>query len=124
MAKVAKVQSWIETLKQKIGEFFASLDLSSDAVKKMGMYAGIGFAVGFVLRKFGTLIFFALLLTVLVLYGLSNTEFLSLDLEKLKLFLGFTHKANITNVVNFYWDWVTNHIPLAVSFCVGFLFWV
>ncbi len=122
MSKTTNVQeSWFEVAKQKISDFFESLDLSYDALKKLAIYGGVGFAFGFLLKRYGTTLFVAAILTGCILYGLESTDFITVHSDKLKLYLGFAHKATLADVATLYWNWVTNNIPLSVSVALGFI---
>lgn len=122
MSRMAKVQEgWFEVGKQKITSFFESFDLSYESLKKMALYGGIGFACGFILKRYGITLIVAALLTICVMYGLESTNFITVHSDKLKLYLGFAHKATLADVTTLYWSWVTNNIPLSISVGVGFI---
>jgi uncharacterized membrane protein (Fun14 family) len=121
MAKTTNVhESWFEKFKEKVTDLFESFDFSNDNLIKIATYLGVGFGIGFSLKRFGSLVLFGLLLTALALYGLQYLNFIEINIEKIKLFLGFSHKATLYDVTNLYVDWIKNHITLSVSFCIGF----
>lgn len=121
MSKAAEMhESWFEVSKQKVADFFDSLDLSYDALKKMALYGGIGFACGFLLKRYGTMLIIAALMTIAILYGLESTNFITVHSDKLKLYLGFAHKATLGEVATLYWNWIMSNIQLSLSIAVGF----
>lgn len=121
MSKTAKTESsWIDSLKNKLNDFFESFDFSYENLKKIAICAAVGFGVGFVIKRYGALLFFASVITIFALYGLNYIDFIALNVDKIKLYFGFAHKATILDVINIYWAWVKNHIPLSLSFIVGF----
>lgn len=120
MPKTAKAQGLFETIKEKANDMVGSFDFSNENLIKLATYLGVGFGIGFSLKKFGTFLLFAVIIAGCALYGLQYFDFISIDIEKLKLFLGFSHKATLPDVINLYWDWIKNHVALSVSFCIGF----
>jgi uncharacterized membrane protein (Fun14 family) len=122
MSKQAVVQeSWFELAQRKIGSFFDSLDLSYEAIKNLAVYGAIGFACGFLLKRYGTIILVAAIIAACLIYGLASTDFITIHSEQLKLYFGFAHKATLAEVGELYWNWITNNVPLAVSIAVGFI---
>ncbi len=122
MSRATKVQAnWFDVMKDKITNFFESFDFSNENLIRIAIATGIGFGLGISFKKFGSLIFIGIVLTALSLYGLEQFEFITVNLEKIKFFLGFTYKATLYDVVNIYLDWIKNHMILSVSFCIGVL---
>lgn len=122
MSKEAVVQeSWIELAQRKIGNFFDSIDLSYESIRSLTIYGVIGFACGFLLKRYGAVIVLAGIITVCLLYGLESTDFITIHSEKLKLYFGFAHKATLADVGAFYWNWITNNMALSISTAVGFI---
>jgi len=122
MAKVTKIQEgWFEFIKQKVTSFFESFDLSYEAIKKMAIYSGIGFACGFIVKRYGVTLVVAALLALGIIYGLESTNFITVHSDKLKLYLGFAHKATLADVGSLYWGLITANVPLSVAGGIGFI---
>lgn len=122
MAKPNKIEAnWFDILKDKITNFYESFDFSNENLIRIATAAGIGFGLGISFKKFRSLIFIGVVLTILSLYGLEQFNFITINLEKIKLFLGFTYKATLYDVANLYLDWIKDHMVLTVSFCISFL---
>lgn len=123
MSKTTQAQgSWFEALTQKANNIIESFDFSYDNLVKMATYLGTGFGIGFVLKRYGTFLLFGIVIAGIALYGLHSFDFMTINIEKLKSFLGFTNNATLHDVTNLYWGWIKQHISLSVSFCIGFIF--
>lgn len=112
-------ESWFETVKEKLQDMYESFDFSNDNLIKIATYVGVGFGIGFSIKKFGSLLFFGIMMACLALYGLQYFDLLTVNIDKLKLFLGFADQVTLPDVVNLYWEWIKNHLLLSVSFCIG-----
>lgn len=112
--------SLLETIKEKSSELINSFDFSYENLITLAQYIGIGLGVGFVLKRYGTILFFGCVIAGLALYGLHSFDFITVNSEKLKLFFGFSHDMTMREISDFCFNWIKTHPWWSVSFCVGF----
>jgi len=112
---------WIDTLFKKLR--FDKLNISTNRFIEIGMYLGVGFLAGFLLRRCAGYVFVVVLafvgLFVLHQFGVIT---ITVDPVKMQELFGIKQTVTIdTNVMIVYWEWVKLNMALVLSFSVGLL---
>ena len=115
--------SWFENLKQSLnpGELLEKLKASKGTLFDIFLYLGIGFILGFLLKRFGQyLVVFAIALFVLTHLNIMQVN---VNWDSIQNFLGLHQIGNVEgNVFTVFWEWVKINAIVVLSFCVGFTF--
>ena len=93
---------------------------SSDAIQA-AIYFGVGFAVGFLFKKYFKFLFFSLSIAVILILVLQYNKVLDIDWEALNILLGFEPTADVGSIMNSMFDWIKANLLIFVSSAVGFL---
>lgn len=115
----------LDTIKQKaspaaIAEKF---NISRNTLIDIGLYAGIGFLAGFLLKKYSTFVI-SLVLFVAGLVVLQQFDFLAIGVNwpKVNTLLGLQPAAVASNdMLTLVWVWLKSNVIISSSFVVGFL---
>jgi len=109
--------SWMTKLKTAL--HFDSL--TTNRLIEVGMHLGLGFLVGYSLKRFSSA-FITVILTLLGLFLLHQFQIinLSFNIEKLQECLGIVSTQDST-LLCAYWTWIKTNIILVLSFFIGFL---
>lgn len=94
-----------------------------DTLMEMGMYLGVGFLSGFLLKKyFNYVLVFAL--GIAGILGLQHLGVISIGIDWMRMqeVFGIKQAAALdSSLLASYWDWIRLNVRLVVSFCSGFL---
>jgi len=113
---LTKVQDWINSL-------FAKLQINKQTLMEIGLYLGLGFIVGFLLRKFSTYVF----MVVLFIIGLYVAQYynlvdLAINWKQVQATFGIKSTSLDASMMSVYWEWFKLNFVIVISFAVGFLF--
>ena len=120
-------QGLFDTAVQKtgLGNFAEKFNISKSTLIEIGMYLGIGFVVGFLLKR-GSHLFLILVLTMLILWFLHHVSliFIVINWQKIQELVFGAQSINMNvhaDLGSNLWGWITNHVAGSISFVIGFL---
>jgi len=107
------------------GGFMEKFNISKDTLLEIGMYLGIGFVVGFLLKRCSKL-FLVLVLTTLVIWFLHHVGivFVVVNWQKIQELVFGAQATPLTlqtDLGSNLWHWITHHVAGSISFVIGFL---
>jgi uncharacterized membrane protein (Fun14 family) len=112
-----KIKGWFnfDTIKHK-------LNLSKERFFEIGIYLGVGFLVGFLLKKYAHLILW-LLLFILGLVVLRQMDFITLtiDWDKVESLFGIQRTTMSASTLTLAWEWIKLNALLVISVSIGFI---
>ena len=117
-------QGWFEGIKLSLLEFWQKIKDSKDILLDMVLFFGVGFLIGFFLRKYGQYVAACIVFCVcLVLLAQLNIIDIHINWQKIEAMLGVQAIAQSQGnaLFNGYWLWIKANMFAAASFCVGFL---
>lgn len=127
--EAVEVQADMQGLKEQVSSSLSPQSLlekiksSKDKLIEMGIYLGIGFLAGFLLKKYSKYV-----LTLLVFVGalvvLQQFELITIVVhgEKVQELLGIQSTTSMdANILAVYWEWVKLNFAIVLSFSIGFL---
>ncbi len=95
---------------------------SKDKLFEAGLYAGIGFISGFLLKKYSTYV----LVCVLVLIGLGVLQHLEvinvmINWDKVNEVFGIQAAQTVTadSIISIVWEWIKLNMIISISYLVG-----
>ncbi len=115
----------IDTLKERfdVSSAVEKVKLSKDKFLEAGLYAGIGFISGFLLKKYSTYVG----VCILALIGLGVLHQLeviniAVNWDKVYELFGIQAAQNVTadTMVGMIWEWVKVNMVISISYIVGF----
>ncbi len=118
-------RGFFDSLRDKLhlDTLIEKIKMSKDIIIDVGVYLGIGFLSGFILKRYSTYfittaLIFALL-TVLVQFDLIT---IAINWQKVYTVLGIDQVApDGETLLETIWQWAKSHVSLSVSALVGFL---
>ncbi len=125
MQTTAQEPGLLETLKERLNPstLMQRLHITQDMLIDMALYGGIGFLIGFLLKKYGKFIFIVVLCIVALIIA-QQAGIISVQVywTKIQEFLGMQTTGQAPE--GFFtsaWDWAKTHLSLVISFSMGFL---
>lgn len=118
----------LDTLKDTLNPttLMKRLNLTQELLLSIILYLGIGFAVGFLLKKYSNAI--TIILACIGLLALAHYfDLVSITVywNKIQEIFGYQQLEPVEgSMLSAYWLWVKTHVALVVSFAIGFLFGV
>ena len=112
---------WFDTIVKKL--HLDKFNISTNRFIEIGMYLGIGFLTGFLLKRCASYIFVAVL-TVVGSFVLHQFGIITITIDPVKMqeFFGIQQTVTVdTNILMIYWEWVKLNAALVLSFSVGLL---
>ena len=115
----------LDTIKERFdfGAIMEKARLSKDKLFEAGLYAGIGFISGFLLKKYSAYVG----VCILLLIGLGVLHHLevinvAVNWDKVYEVFGIQAAQNVTadNIVATIWEWVKVNLLISISYLVGF----
>lgn len=112
---------WFNTLIKKLN--IDKLNISTNRLIEIGMYLGIGFLTGFLLRRCAGYVF-VVVLSIVGLFILHQFEVITITVNPVKMqeLFGIQQTVTLdTNVLMIYWEWIKLNMALVLSFSIGLL---
>lgn len=99
-----------------------SIKGSKNLLIEVGMYLGIGFLVGFLLKKYSKYVLVALL-CIAGLVVLQQFDFVTIAFNTAKIQEVFAVRSSSlqADLFSMYWDWIKINFSIVLSFSIGFL---
>lgn len=119
----ASFVEWIKGIWDKINikEWAESVGGSSAEAVQAAIYFGVGFAVGFLFKKYFRFIFFVLLVSIVIVLFLQYNKILDIDWEALNILMGFEPAADIGAMLNSMFAWIKANLIISIASAAGFL---
>lgn len=120
---VIQQAGWFDAAKSKAGGLFEKIKDSKDTLFDIALYGGLGFLVGYLVKKFsGYLIMLAIFIVVILALQQFELLFVSVNWAKIQSAVGIqpavTPDASMLGMV---WEWMKVNVLISVSFIIGFL---
>ncbi len=116
--------SFLERMKHYLNpkNLMETISTSKDKIVEMGIYLGIGFLAGFLLKKYSKYIII-LLLCVAALVVLQQFEILTVvfNTTKIQEVFGIKTSTMDADLFSVYWHWIKLNFSIVLSFSIGFL---
>lgn len=115
---------WTESFKAKTSGLVEKVRDSKETIFNVLLYAGLGFLVGYLAKKFSAfIIMVAIGLVVLVALQQFEIIYIAINWTKVQTALGMTPVAAGENVsiLAALWEWMKANVLISVSFIIGFL---
>ena len=112
---------WLDTILKKVG--LDKFDISSNRIVEIGMYLGIGFLTGFLLKRCASYVFIAIL-TLVGIIILHQFGVITITVDPVKMQELFGIKQTVTldaNILGVYWEWIKLNMAMVLSFSIGLL---
>lgn len=118
-------KGWIETIKDKFNfdNLTQKFDLSKDKILTLLAYLGVGFLVGFLIKKYFRYVF-VLALIITGVYLLQRTGAITITVDWIRMNEVFGIKAMPQvdgSMFAVYWEWIKANLAVSVSFVLGFI---
>lgn len=122
--QVEPSQGMLDSIKQNLNlqSVMDNVRHSKDKLFESGLYAGIGFISGFLLKKYSTYVF----VCVLLLVGLGVLQHLEvIDLviswDKVNELFGIQAAQTVTadSIISIIWEWMKVNMVISISYLVG-----
>ncbi len=123
--EVARQVGWLDRIKETLNlkDIMDKFELSKNTLIELGLYCGIGFLSGFLLKKYGSYVFIVVLMIVgLIVLQQFDIVTITVNWNKVQEVFGIQPTTTLdTNVLTVYWEWVKLNFAIVLSFSVGFL---
>ena len=120
----AQIASFFERMKHYLNpkNLMETISSSKDKIIEMGMYLGIGFLAGFLLKKYSKYIII-LLVCVGALVVLQQFEIVTVvfNTAKIEEVFGIKTSTMDSDLFSVYWHWIKLNFSIVLSFSIGFL---
>lgn len=117
-------EGWLEVIKSKlyVDKFLIFIKESKENIIEFGVYLGIGFLIGFLIKRFAT-IFIGVVLFVAVLIALSQMDIITIDFNYIRLYEFFGIRPAMSSsdtIFTIILEGIKVNWILAVGFVFGF----
>jgi uncharacterized membrane protein (Fun14 family) len=121
---VVETSGWWDTIKMHIQNAWVKMQESQNLLLAIAIYGGIGFIVGYFLKKYAHFIVFSILLLV-VLMLMHQFEYLTFIINWTKIQESLCMPAGVEmtapSIATCVFEWTRAHLSEAISVVVGFL---
>jgi len=124
-AKTAGLEKgWFDTFKEKfnLDGLTEKVKTSKDKIIEVGIYLGLGFLVGFLLRRFSKfLIVLLLFIAAIILLDQFDIIKVAVNWNKVQEVFGIRVVQTVDgSLLSTYWAWVKTNFLVVFSFLIGF----
>lgn len=120
----ASTASWFDSIKESAVNMWHKIIDSKSIIFDLILFFGVGFLIGFFLRKYGQYVAALIVFLVcLVVLAQLNIVDIGINWSKVEQLLGMKQPVAAQGHALFtmYWDWLKSNVVQVASFCVGFL---
>lgn len=114
----------MESMRQYLNptKVMEKFDLSKQRIIEVGIYFGVGFAIGFLMKKYANFLI-AAVITVGCVVALHYVGLLDITfhMDRVNAWFGITMPSVQGDLFYHLWEWVKSNVILVVSFVIGFL---
>lgn len=99
------------------------LHLSKDKLIELGLYLGIGFISGYLIKKYSQYVVSLVVLIIgLVVLQQLDLLMITVNADKVRSLLGIYPPTTVdASLLTTYWEWVRLNFSIVLSFSIGFL---
>lgn len=115
------VKGWLESLKQTLHleEIAQKLNISVETLGQTMLFFGTGLIVGFLYKRIGRQLVFAILACVVLLWVLSHFDFITIHMDNFKELIGVSTNDTVGNVFEMFGSWVKEHVAQVIAGIIG-----
>ncbi len=115
------VKGWLESLRETLhlDQLAEKLNISVETLGLTALYFGIGFIAGFLYKRIGRHLVFAVLGCILVLWLLSSFDLISIHTDNFKALAGFSTDDSIGTVFQMFGIWIKEHVFQVIAGLFG-----
>lgn len=97
-------------------------NLTKQRMIEMGIYFAIGFAFGYLAKKYANFLY-AAAITIACMVALHYVGFINIavNMNKIQSMFGITMPPFQSGVLAQYWEWIKVNVALVVSLAIGFV---
>lgn len=116
--------SFFGSIKESVMNVWLKIKDSKSLILDSMLFFGVGFLIGFFLRKYGQYVAaFIVFIVCLIILAQLNIVDVGINWNKIQQIIGVQPEATQKHaLVSIYWDWLKANLVPVASFCVGFLF--
>lgn len=98
------------------------LHLSRQKIFELGIYFGIGFLLGFLIKKYAKFLF-AVAATVVAIVALQQFDVVTvvINWDRVQELFGIQYPNLDTDIFTMYWEWIKVNMGLVLSLSIGFI---
>lgn len=112
---------WWDQLKAKFdGDWIKQFDFSTQALIELAAYCGIGFLLGFLVKRYGRAVTTIVISLVVIFGALSYLQLISINWEQVRTVMGIDESASLDTLFQTIVMWVKDHVKIVVSALFGF----
>lgn len=99
------------------------LQNNKETIMELSLYLGVGFIAGFLLKRYSKFFLFLVIgITGILLLQYNGIISIAVHWHRIQALVGIQPLAVPDGrMASVYWQWVTEHVGIAVSFSVGFV---
>jgi len=118
-------KGWFDTFKEKLNfdAGLKQLNISKSKVIDVGLFLGLGFLAGFLLRKYSKY-FLTVILILIGLFALEKFQIIQIGInwQKLNELFGIQAVKMDGSAISMAWEWIKANLAISISFLIGFSF--
>lgn len=105
-------KSWLESIRETLhlDAIAEKLHISVETLGQTALYFVVGLIAGFLYKKFGRQLIFAILVSIAALWALSYFDFISIHMDNIKEFVGFSTSDTVGTVFSMFGTWLKEHV--------------
>lgn len=112
-----------DSIKNKSAGLFEKIRDSKETIIDIALYAGLGFLLGYLVKRFSSYVIMAAIFVV-IMVALQQFEviFVAINWAKIQSVFGMQPAtAADASLMSSFWEWMKSNVLISVSFIIGFL---
>ncbi len=121
MQAITKIGSWLEILRLKIVDLLQKLELTPVRIIEICSYLGIGFFVGFLLKKYFRIVILFSIAYIVLIWVLGEFDLVLINWSHVQSLAHVTPEDTIGSILASSVKWIKQNLAIVVSGSFGFL---
>lgn len=115
------VKGWLASIREALhlDEIAQKLNISVETMGQTALYFVVGLVAGFLYKKYGRQLVFAVIICVVALWTLSYLDLLTVHMDNVKALVGFSTTDTVGSVLGMFGTWIKEHIAQVIAGIIG-----
>lgn len=111
--------NWFDSAKLQIQALSERYNINLGKVIEVAAYFAAGFFIGILLKRFGRIFLFSLIIIFIAMLLFDNFHVIQIDWLKIREFTGVSPEETIGSLSNIYFEWLKANISVVIGSLVG-----
>jgi len=113
--------NWYDQAKQHIQSWSDKFNININKIIEIAAYFAAGFFIGFLLKRFGRVAFFSIVILFIALLLLDHFHVIQIDWIKIRDFTGISPEETVGSLFQSCFQWIKSNMGIVIGSLIGLI---